>query len=712
MPPAFVRLDGADSSLLLDCRGPGVPLCLHWGPTLPGGIDPEALAVSAQPRLRQHAILDSPPPVSLLPEAGLGFFGAPGLEGHRGRNDWATAFELREIEQEDDALRLHLEEPRAMLALTLDIRLHTASGIVSRRSALTNRAAKPYNLTWLAGAAFDLPEDAEDALLLNGAWSSEFTPRRMGLGAGQIAQECRRGRTSHASFPGCIVGSRGFDDLQGSVYGFHLAWSGNHRLLIDHQPDAGHQVQLGELLLPGEVILGEGERYESPWVHAAWSSAGLNDLSQRFHAFLRDAVLPPRVAAQPRRVHYNSWEAIYFDHSEEKFFALAEQAAALGVERFVLDDGWFPGRVSAQSGLGDWQVDPTKYPQGLDPLIARITDLGMDFGLWVEPEMINPDSDLYRAHPDWVLALPGHARPTGRHQLVLDLTRPEVSDHLFAWLDRLLSDHAIAYLKWDHNRDLAPAGDALGRPAARRQTLAFYALLDRLRAAHPQVEIESCASGGGRADYAVLRRSERLWTSDNNDALARQTIQRGASLFFPPEVLGAHVGPAASHTAGRRFSLDFRAGTALFGHFGLEFDLAELSAAEHDSLKAWIALYKRFRSLLHGGRLYRLPFMGAHGQAWLSIAQDASEGLAALVCLEPPLPPRPAPLRLPGFDPDADYRVTLLPPAPDGLADYMNDLRAWLDGQIVLSGRLLTEGGLHFGLVRPQSIALLHLKKV
>ena len=336
----------------------------------------------------------------------------------------------------------------------------------------------------------------------------------------------------------------------------------------------------------------------------------------------------------------------------------------------------------------------------------------MEFGLWVEPEMVNPDSDLYREHPDWVLQLPGRERPTGRHQLVLDLTRPEVAEHVFAWLDGLLSDHAIAYLKWDHNRDLAPAGDGEGRPAARRQTLALYALLDRLRAAHPKVEIESCASGGGRADYEVLRRSDRLWTSDNNDALARQSIQRGASLFFPPEILGSHVGPADCHITGRHFSLDFRAGTALFGHFGLEFDLAELDEGDRARLKDWIAVYKRFRPLLHGGTLYRLPFLDGLGQAWLTVAQDRSAALASLVCHEQALPLRSGPVALPGLEPESDYRVTLLPPLPAGLEERLAELDAWLGGKIVLSGRLLAAGNLTFGLARPQSIALLHLEKV
>ena len=274
MPQAFVRLDGADCSLVLDCRGPGIPRCLHWGARLAPDLDPQSLD-GARARLRQNAVLDHPPPVSLLPEAGLGFFGVPGLEGHRGPRDWATAFELRHVDEGPQRLSLALADPTAGLALELEITLHPDSGVISRRSSLRNEgAAAPYCLNWLAAAAFALPEDAEEAMLLHGAWSTEFSTRRVGLEAGQVVQENRRGRTSHHHFPGCFVGQHGFDDLRGTVFGFHLAWSGNHRLLIDRQAESGRQLQLGELLLPGEIILEPGENYRSPWVHAAWSPEG------------------------------------------------------------------------------------------------------------------------------------------------------------------------------------------------------------------------------------------------------------------------------------------------------------------------------------------------------------------------------------------------------------------------------------------------------
>ncbi len=279
---------------------------------------------------------------------------------------------------------------------------------------------------------------------------------------------------------------------------------------------------------------------------------------------------------QPRPVHANSWEACYFDHDEERVVALAQACAALGIERFVLDDGWFRGRNDDRAGLGDWTSDPAKYPSGLEPLAGRIVAMGMQLGLWVEPEMVSPDSDLYRAHPDWALALPGRNRPTARSQLVLDMRRAEVRDYLFGALDALLRELPVSYLKWDHNRDLAPAGGAA-------QVLGTYALLARLRSAHPDVEIESCAGGGGRSDAGILPYTHRFWASDNLDAVSRVAIQRGFLAFLPPEVMGSHIGAIPAHATGRCQSLGLRAAVAMPGHFGIELDPRQLDDAEPPS---------------------------------------------------------------------------------------------------------------------------------
>jgi len=593
------------------------------------------------------------------------------------------------------------------VAITIRLALDPESEVLSVATSLTNRGEAPLRLDWLAGLALPLPPMLSEALLQEGRWGGELSPCRFPLDHQQeLVRTSRHGRTGHAGSPTLVVGEAGFDETRGRVIGCHLAWSGNRQLAIEVLPDGSRQVQLGEWLLPGEVTLGPGEVYMAPPVHAAWSDRGLSGLSQRFHGHIRQRIARP----QPRPVHLNTWEAVYFRHDPAELMAIAEAAAGLGVERFVLDDGWFGARDDDGTSLGDWAVDRRKYPGGLAPLIAHVRGLGMGFGLWVEPEMVSPESALYRAHSDWVLAVPGRERPTGRRQLVLDLTRPEVFEHTLGWLDALLDDHAIDYLKWDHNRDLAPAA-AAGRPVARAQTLAIYRLLDRLRARHPGVAIESCASGGGRMDLGILARTDRFWPSDNNDPLVRQRVQRGASLIFPLELLGAHVGPSPSHQTGRRTALQFRCRTALFGHLGLELDPRGFSPAEAAAVRAEIQLYKRFRDLVHTGALWRLEVARPAVMGQLVVKADGSEALAQVVCSEQPGFALVPPVQLPGLDRQARYRIELVEPWPMPAAASLPDSTFWR-GRPVLDGGSLAEVGIRLPLAIPETIWLLYLERV
>jgi alpha-galactosidase len=489
----------------------------------------------------------------------------------------------------------------------------------------------------------------------------------------------------------------------------HFAWSGDHRLLVERMRDGRLQIQAGELFWPGEVSLADGDAYETPWLYAARTGGGLNGLSARFHPFVRRRILGERLTNKPRPVNFNTWEAVYFRHDLEELKALADAAAAVGAERYVLDDGWFKGRPNDTAGLGDWTADPVKYPNGLGPLIDHVRGLGLEFGLWVEPEMANADSDVLRAHPDWILGVADREQPLGRGQYVLDLTRPEVADHLFAQIDTLLAAHAIGYLKWDMNRDLTHPASG-GRPASHRQTLALYALIDRVRATHPGVEIESCASGGGRADYEILRRTDRIWTSDCNDPIERQQIQRGFSIFFPPEVMGAHVAAAANHTTGRVTSLELRALTALIGHFGIEADVRAFSAAELAALRDWIEVYKTHRALIHHGQVVRQAY--ADSGAVATMVVDAAGALASLAQLDRPVYASPDPLRLVGLDPDGVYRVRLLnPPRPPRTG--MKAAPALTSGAVTeTSGRMIETMGLPMPILRPGGIAVFHLERV
>ncbi|MBP6675432.1 MAG: alpha-galactosidase, partial [Vitreoscilla sp.] len=410
------------------------------------------------------------------------------------------------------------------------------------------------------------------------------------------------------------------------------------------------------------------------------------------------------------------WEGFYFDVYPEKVKELATAAAAVGIERFVLDDGWFHGRHDDSSSLGDWWPDETKFPQGLGDLIAHVNGLGMGFGLWFEPEMVNPNSELFRAHPDWALQVAGRPLLTARNQYVLDISRPEASDYLFEKISALLGAHAIEYIKWDHNRDLTAAGLANGTAGYRAQVLAAYALFARLRAAHPKVEIESCSGGGGRIDFAVLRHTHRVWTSDNIDALSRLAIQRGFLQFFPPEVMGAHVGTAPAHSTGRSQAMAFRATVALPGHLGVELDVRHLGEAETRELQGWIAIYKQWRERLHHGRAWQ----GASGDGvlWQAHGDEAASDVLLLAYRPVPSSHRYTPaLQLPMLDSSVRYRLrqvlpegTVRPTGRHNTAPFFDALNT--PEGLVVDGAWLAQAGLPMPRVQAETAFIVHLQKL
>jgi alpha-galactosidase len=519
-----------------------------------------------------------------------------------------------------------------------------------------------------------------------GRQTAERIPQRHQIGDGLWLREGRRGHTGHDSATVMIAGVPGFGFASGEAYGLHVAWSGNTVHRVERtasslgMADGGGRPQPGvttigggELLLPGEITLAPGESYATPWVYLTATVAGLDGLAAQFHGYLR--ALPAHPSA-PRPVNLNVWEAVYFRHDFAKLAALADLAADVGVERYVLDDGWFSGRRNDRAALGDWQVDEHVWPGGLHRLADYVRGRGMQFGLWVEPEMVNPDSDLYRAHPDWILSAGQRVPPLQRHQLVLDLTRPEVTAYLLERISALIREYQISYVKWDCNRDITDAGSRAraGAPAAHEQALAVYALLDELRGRHPAVEWESCAAGGGRIDLAMLERVQRAWASDMTDALARQPIQRWTGQLVPPEYLGAHVSAPFSHQTGRYMPLSLRCGTALFGHFGIEWDLTQAGDDDLAELAAWTGLYKQHRGLIHAGRMVRID--APDDTAWMYgvVAADASAALMSYVQLDEPVSDQPAALRVPGLDPLRRYCVTEVTPGRrlprrGGLAD-------------------------------------------
>ncbi len=723
--PPFLLADpaaAAQAGLVVVPQADTMPTVAWAGPVPPGGLDPAMVT----------ALADSSWRCALLPEHAAGWFGRPGLSGHRlggpggypaaGR-DWAPRFRpsrvlgsatahpttglpttgLPTTGQPVTAARIEGADRVAGLALVTEIEA-VPGGAVRGRHALTNTGEQPYVLDSLE-VVFPLPGAAAETLDFTGRWGYERVPQRRLIADGLWLREGRRGHTGHDSATVLVAGTAAFGFGHGQVWGLHVAWSGNTVHRVERANSGLTTIGGGELLLPGEITLEAGQSYATPWVFLAATPDGLDGLASMFHGYLRSLPAHPR---PPRPVNLNVWEAVTFDHDLGRLTALADIAADLGVERYVLDDGWFHGRRDATAGLGDWWVDETVWPRGLYPLIDHVRARGMQFGLWFEPEMVSPDSDLYRAHPDWILSTGDRVPPLQRDQLVLDLARPEVASYLLDRMDTLLSEYDIACVKWDHNRALVDAGSATraGAPAVHAQTLAAYALLDELRRRHPTVEWESCASGGGRVDLGILERAERIWVSDMTDALARQSIQRWTVQLVPPEYCGAHVSAPVAHQTGRHLPLALRAGTALFGHFGIEWDLATADPASLAELAAWVRLYKTHRALIHSGRVTRADAPDGAALMHGVVAADRGAALMSYVQLDEPTRTQTVALRVPGLDPAARYRVSNVTPEDSRPARAVPPV---ITGGPV-SGALLSEIGVAIPVQRPHTVLVIFVE--
>ena len=603
MSVRLVALHGAEWSLVLEWPDHGPPIWRHFGARVEVGDLPPL----ADLRAPASFSLDAPPAMTALPLAGLGWFGpsALGVRDAAGRA-LPLAFTDWTVTAAADSLVIGGRDALSGIACTLIIRRLSGDGI-EMAMRVENCGHQPVLVDHLASALLPVPDGLARIIAWGGRHNAEFAESETAMPAHGWQRETRLGLPGHGGPCAALLLGKGSGWHVGPALAVQLAWSGDARLLIEADEDGGHLLRAEAVMQPGELRLAPGAAHEAPPLLLAWSAQGRNGAMAAMHDAVRSLLAWPGGTMTPRPVHLNSWEACYFDHDEGRIRRLAQAAAAIGVERFILDDGWFAGRDDDRAGLGDWTPDPRKYPAGLAPLADHVRGLGMQFGLWVEPEMVNPESALARAHPDWVLAWPDRPMPTARHQWVLDLRQAAVRDHLFATLDALLRGAAIDYLKWDHNRALAPPGGAA-------QVAGLYDLLARLRAAHPHVEIESCAGGGGRIDAGIARFSHRFWTSDNVDALARIPIQRGFLALMPPELMGAHVGASPSHATGRSQPLGVRAAIAAQGHFGVELDPEALTAAERAELAGWIAWWKDWRATIHGGQVAMGE--GAGGLLW------------------------------------------------------------------------------------------------
>lgn len=702
---AFYTLNSEQSSLVIDCRGNAAAI-LYWGSRLPESTTPEMLATLAT-RQEAQARAEVEAPISLSPEYGAGFSGSAGIQIHRDGKQWGVYSRIEAVMDDDDQLTIASRCDATEISIVHRLRLDKDSNVLTASTEICNAGTSILSVEFCGAPSVPIPLHCNRILSFEGRWSNEFQVGTVERFPGSYLRENRTGRTSHDAFPGVVLHAQQTNESGGSAYALHLGWSGNHRLRVEELSDGRAYAQLGELFFPGELSLAPGESYCSPSLYGAHVDSGFSGVSQCFHRYARKHLTATRMHGKTKPVHFNTWEAMYFNLSLKKLCELADEAADVGAERFVLDDGWFKNRRSDTAGLGDWYVDESVFPDGLRPLTDYVNAKGMEFGLWVEPEMVNPDSDLYREHPDWALNAAPAPLLLARNQLVLDLTRTDVQRYLFARLDALLSEYPITCLKWDMNRDLSQPGGRDGRAATHYQTLAFYSLLKRVRDAHPTVEIESCSSGGGRADFGVLAHMDRIWTSDNNDALDRLRIQKGFSIFFPAEFMGAHVGPHDCHISGRKISLATRAGVAMFGDMGIEANLLEFSKEEKAELKSAVALHKKHRDLIFSGELVRLD-MEKFENGFGIVSKDKQQALFSYTLLNTLPHSAPGRMRLRGLLPDNLYTLKIIWPLEP--RSYSRSILDVLEAG-VLSGAALMHAGIQLPTLPPESLLVFHLSQ-
>ena len=709
MSSTLFRLDSDNLSLLLLSIDQAIPAVIYFDKRLNTDIDVEMAALLTAGAIT-HAKLDSRTQIALLPENSRGYFGEPGLQGHRNGENFIHRFDLTEVDQQDDQLVFNAIDTTAGLSLKINVQVDKASNVFSWSHSLTNTDDTAYTINYLSCPTLPLSLVLDQLTTLHGRWGKEFQIQQSQLASGSFQIENRRGRTSHEHFPGLLLGEKSTNELQGNTFAVHLGWSGNYRIVVDSLSEHERYLQCGELLLPGEVILKSSQTYTTPTLYTTKSDDGYSCASQNLHKFARSHILPNWTRTK-RPVHSNSWEALYFDHDIDKLKALVDSAQATGAERFILDDGWFLGRRNDKAGLGDWQVDPTVFLEGLHPLVKHVRSKGMQFGLWFEPEMVNPDSTLFRLHPEWILQHQPYPLVPGRYQEVLDLSQPELFDYLLNAISILVDEYKIDYIKWDMNRDTVNPGSSK-LASQHNQVKAVYKLMQELNTKYPTLEIESCASGGARVDFGILKHTGRIWPSDNIDPIERIHIQRGFSLFFPPEIMGSHIGSERAHLTGRKTTLDTRAIVALQGQTGFEFDSRKLNQEERETVHHYTNIYKHHRAWLSEAKLWRLPKIQncIHSQGL--VANDLSNSLWTVITDGSHLHANTGILKLYGLDSDSHYEVTCLNKNLAELSHFVKAMPVWMDqANITLSGELLMQMGLSLPYLPPQTALLLSCKK-
>lgn len=749
--PDLVHLQGEGMSLLFDTVVGQMPRVVYWGEELDSESEESlrALALVNQEAWEGYApngLIQT----GIIATEAQGWKGRPGISGHRADGTaWSPRFQLRAVQESavqgssrTKKVTFELDDPGSGLDLAIEVEI-LGRGLGRMAATLTNCGPDPYYLEEL-GMTLPLPLEADEILDAAGRWGKERSAQRRPVVIGADLREGRRGRTGQDAPGMTFVGPAGFDFQDGEIWGWHTALSGNHRTWVEKLNTGEEVIGGSEVLLPGEGTLEPGQTYRTPNFYFQYAH-GLDEAANNLIEWMRSR---PGHVNSPRPVTFNSWEAVYFDQDPSEIAELAVLASSVGVERFVLDDGWFKGRTNDRAGLGDWFVNEEVWPRGLKPLADQVHGLGMQFGLWFEPEMINLDSDLARAHPDWIMGAQGGTdeadlpRPY-RNQQVLNLTIDAAREYIEDRVVTLVHECGIDYIKWDMNRDIIEGGDLTrgGRAAVSEQTRALYAVLDHIRARCPDLEIESCSSGGARVDLEILQRTDRVWLSDCIDPVERQEMFRWTGQILPPEMMGTHIASGISHTTGRWSTLSHRGATALWGHLGIEWDLRCASEDELRELRAWTAYYKDNRDFLHSGRVIRAavpdPTLQLHGV----VDAKATRALFTLVTEGRSVVSSRGKIRFPGLEDEKTYRLRpvlvgsvpsgLVPPPWFGVGSSMppwpgeagevaigdpgeageaaKKEAVWRLPGVLLSGRALRAGGVQVPLMHPEQSLLFEI---
>ena len=672
-------LSGGDTSYVLHRDEQDRLLNLYWGRRIPADalcFDPADYS--------SFAAFDLP--VSVLPlelpVCGSGWFGTPAVGIRDARGDEVVDLRIvsaevspgkpslpglpatyTETDDEAETLSILLADAVSGLKVTARYTVFAESGAVTRSLTLENAGSAPLTVTSLLSASVPLWRGDLDAVHLNGAWARERRVLRTPVGPGDFRISSARGASGHEENPFLALCERNADEFRGSVWSASLVYSGSFQALC-HTDVFGHpRLSVGMNPEVFSWLLNPGETFTSPEAVLVYSGDGFNGMSQKYHALYRDRLARGTWRDCPRPVLLNSWESAYFDFDENRLLEIAKKAADIGAELFVVDDGWFGRRTSDNSSLGDWVENPERFPSGLSGLSARLHAMDLQFGLWFEPEMVSPDSDLYRAHPDWCLHVEGRPRTQGRQQLILDLSRPEVQEYIISAVSAVLSSAGVDYVKWDMNRNMTEAFSVVLPPERKKETqhrymLGLYHVLETITSAFPDVLFESCSGGGGRFDPGMLFYMPQTWTSDDTDAVERLKLQYGTSFVYPASSMGAHVSAVPNHQTGRTVPLKMRGDVALGGNFGFELDPGKLLPEELEEAKQMVSRVKSLRDLTRRGTFWRLlsPFEG-QVTAWSFVSENRKE---VLLCAYSALSvPNSAPTRvcLHGLIPEAGYKT-------------------------------------------------------